>query len=286
MQNNLWEDEQAWTDRRYSAEYVRYLRATLMPPATDRPDPAEAREALWRTPIVQTILAHQAADGSWPLGGPPWFRIGPIPLLVLLTYGMRDQTTVRRGIAFVLSTIDRERFVWPRHETHDPREYYIAHQGRCLQVMAEGELGDDPRVQAVARNLLAHQRWDGGWSTKPAWMYRPEERRAAPELSCWICTLEVMRGLGRVLALPGEAIDRTLRFWQAHLSPQQVGLMLACLEFSANQGRRVGNSHIAMLLHQLTAARGPDGRLPKPSDYYEVLASHLHWRVTHTTTAG
>lgn len=64
---------------RYSGEYVNYLRFTLLPAYASDADVFRASQALAATPIVAVILAQQQPDGSWPLGGPPWFRVYPSP---------------------------------------------------------------------------------------------------------------------------------------------------------------------------------------------------------------
>jgi hypothetical protein len=294
MQSDPWDDEQIWSAERYSPVYVANLQATLSPTRAGDQERNQARDALQRSLLIDVILIRQRADGSWPLGGPPWFRVYPIPLLVLLEYGLRDHPAVQRGLEYLLGTLADGRFPWPRHEPHDPREYYVAFQGRCLQVMALASLASDPRVQDVASNLFHRQRWDGGWGTKPQWMFHPDEPKPDPWPSCWICTLEVMRGLGRVLSFPTEALRQLFSFWATHASPSpvrqartltalradDVGVLLACLEFCANQGLHASDPAVEQFLEHLDAARGADGRFPRLSDYYGVLANHLTWRLT------
>ncbi len=259
-----WDDEQMWTAERYSPAYVAYLRATLPPSRASDEERNQARDAVQRSLLVELISPRQLPDGSWPLGGPPWFRVYPIPLLVLLEYGLHDH----------------------------PKEYYIAFQGRCLQVMALAGLAQDSRVQDVASTLFRRQRWDGGWGTKPDWMFRPDEPRPDPRPSCWICTLEVMRGLGTVLSFRLDTCQRIFSFWSTHLSADDigailtflgadnVGVILACLEFCANQGFHASDPLVKQFLAHLDAARGPNGRFPRLSDYYGVSADQLIWRLT------
>ncbi len=279
MRVSIWEDENAWRDARYSHAYVEYLKANLPPTQSRTEKPRRAQEALLETPIVEVILAQQMQDGSWPLGGPPWFRIYPRPLLVLLEYGMVDYPVVRRGVEYLVSTVDRDKFAWPRTEHYDPKDFYIRHQGACLQVVGKTGLADDPRVQAVAHRLVGTQREDGGWSTQPDWMYRKDEPKTEPRPSCWICTLDVMGGLGMTLSLPKHVVDATIRFWTAHLNPNDVGLVLACMEFCANQRLPADHPFIRHLLDLLNAARGTDGIIPGLSGYFEVMATHLKRRV-------
>ncbi len=287
-----WDDEQMWTAERYSPAYVAYLRATLPPSRASDEERNQARDAVQRSLLVELISPRQLPDGSWPLGGPPWFRVYPIPLLVLLEYGLHDHPTVQRGLEYLLATLTDRRFRWPRHEPHDPKEYYIAFQGRCLQVMALAGLAQDSRVQDVASTLFRRQRWDGGWGTKPDWMFRPDEPRPDPRPSCWICTLEVMRGLGTVLSFRLDTCQRIFSFWSTHLSADDigailtflgadnVGVILACLEFCANQGFHASDPLVKQFLAHLDAARGPNGRFPRLSDYYGVSADQLIWRLT------
>jgi hypothetical protein len=287
-----WDDEQTWIAERYSPAYVAYLRATLSPTRASDEERNQTRDALQRALLVKVVLSRQLADGSWPLGGPPWFRVYPIPLLVLLGYGLHDHPAVQRGFGYLLATLADGRFPWPRHEPHDPKEYYIAFQGRCLQVMALADLASAPRVQEAASILFHRQRWDGGWGTKPEWMFRPGEPRLDPWPSCWICTLEVMRGLGRVLSLPPDACRRLFSFWTTHLraddiganlaflQADDVGVILACLEFCANRGLRAPDPPVEKFLTHLDAARDKDDRFPRLSDYYGVIADHLTWRLT------
>lgn len=292
---DIWDQEDAWVrapqvlrqfDSRHldltlvhSEEYIDYLRLTL-PPA-HAPDAAvsRAREKLAATPIVEVILAHQQPDGSWPLGGPPWFRVYPRPLMVLLEYGMYEHASVQRGLHYLLSTISGGRFVWPRHEAHDPKEYYVAHQGRSLQVMNKAGVVDHPLVRSVAEGLMTRQRWDGGWSVKQAWMYRLGETQAEPRPSCWICTLEATRGLSAFLTRPSEIVDRLLMFWRANLNEKDVGAILSLADFCATVGMRAGDGEVEWLRSLLRQARGPDGRFPTLPDYFEVLNRHVQWRL-------
>lgn len=286
---DIWESEEAWRASLYSRVYIDYLKATLSPWQEAAGDVTQARNALWRTRIVERILSHQNPDGFWPLGGPPWFRVYPLPLRVLLDYGMHDRAAARRGVEVLYSTLTRETFPWPRHEPHDPKEYYVAYNARCLQTMAKAGLGSDARIQAAAQSLLTRQQWDGGWSVKPAWMYTAGEQEVDPRPSCWLCTLEVMRALGRLIAIPAPHRDRLLQFWRLNLNTaglqvfgadwRDVGVLLGCLEFCADQGLRRGHADVDSFIAQLAALRGPDGRYPVFSDYYEVVAGHLLWRV-------
>ncbi len=275
----IWENESAWRDARYSPAYVAYLKSSLPPTPNSTKNLRRAQEALWETPIVKVILEQQARDGAWSLGGPPWFRVYPRPLLVLLDYGMAGHPAVRRGVEYLVSTIERDKFSWPRAERYDPQDYYIRHQGACLQVMAKAARANDPRVQAVARRLFGMQRWDGGWSIKPDWMYGRDEAKVEPRPSCWICTLDVMRGLGMALTLPRQVVERTAQFWEAHLKPDDVGQVLECTEFCATQHVRADNSFLRHLLDLLGAARGPDGTIPGLSGYFEIMAGDLKRRV-------
>ncbi len=300
LQEAIWENADAWRDARYSPAYAEYLKSSLLPTQRNTEELRRAQEVLWKTPIVQVILGHQAQDGSWPLGGPPWFRVYPRPLLVLLEYGRQDHPSVRRGVEYLLSTIDRNKFVWPRAEPYDPKDFYIRHQGAALQVMARAGLSEDPRVQAVARRLAGLQRWDGGWSTKPGWMYGKDEAKVEPLPSCWICTLDLMRGLGMINVLSRPVVEKILRFWEAHLEDQRqaavavaqqtrtnvalaetydVGLILACTEFCADQHVNAEHLFVRHLLDLLSARRGPDGTIPGLSGYFEVMARHLQYRL-------
>ncbi len=279
MRVAIWEDENAWREAKYSPAYVEYLKASLSPPQHTTESLRRAQEALWETPIVRVILAHQAQDGSWPLGGPPWFRIFPRPLLVLLEYGMVDHPAVRRGVKYLLSTVDQNKFAWPRAEPYDPNDFYIRHQGACLQVVGKAGLAVDPRAQAVAHRLVGTQREDGGWSTQPDWMYGKGEAKTEPRPSCWICTLDVMGGLGMTASLPRHVVDGTIRFWTARLKPNDVGLILACMEFCANQRLQADHPFIRHLLDLLNAACGADGIIPGLSGYFDVMAAHLKQRV-------
>jgi hypothetical protein len=292
MKPDPWDDEQRWTEERYSPAYVAYLRVTLPPTQASEGERNQARQALQWAPMVEVILSQQMADGSWPLGGPPWFRVSPIPLQVLLEHELQDHPAVQSGLRYLFTTLADGRFRWPRHEPHDPKEYYVAYQGWCLQVMARAGLASDPRVQDVASTLFNRQRWDGGWGTKPEWMFRPDEPRLDPRPSCWICTLEAMRGLGRVLSLPPDASRRLFSFWTTVLRVDETdamvtplgtdfaGVILACLEFCATQGLRSSAPPVRQFLSYLDTVRGRDGHFPRLSDYYDVMSGHLTWRLT------
>lgn len=144
-----------------------------------------------------------------------------------------------------------------------------------------------PVCRGVTRNLVARQRWDGGWSIKPGYMYGRGERRPDPAPSCWICTLECMRALGRLSGLSPAVIGGVLGFWRSHqnlqvdpvalrlLAEDRVGLLLACVEFCANQWLRVGNPDVDRFVSYLDAARAGDGSIPGLSGYFDVLAAHL-----------
>lgn len=288
--SDIWEHEDAWRRARYSSQYVDYLRLTLPQRRAREAKVARARQALVANPIVGVILAHQQPDGSWPLGAPPWFRVYPWPLLVLLEYGMHEHPATQRGLQYLLSSISGGRFVWPRHEAHDPKEYYVAYQGRCLQVAIKAGQVDDPRVTSVAKGLIARQRWDGGWSIKPAWMYQVGEPRHEPAPSCWICTLEATRALGAFLMRPSEIVDRLLMFWRRNLNSRDVGIILALADFCAVVGMQAGDDDVDWLRNLLQQARGPDGRFPTSGgasgivspglpEYFEVLVQHLEGRL-------
>lgn len=263
----------------YSEAYIDYLRLALPPAHASDAEVKRARETLAATPIVKVILAHQQPNGSWPLGGPPWFRVYPRPLLVLLEYGMHGHPSVQRGVCYLLSTISDGRFVWPRHEPHDPKEYYVAYQGRALQVMIKAGLVDHPLVRSVAEGLVTRQRWDGGWSVKPAWMYRPGETPTEPRPSCWICTLEATRGLNVFLTRPSEIVDRLLMFWRANLNEKDVGAILSVADFCAAVGMRTGDDDVEWLRSLVRQVRGPDGEFSVLPDYFEVLNRHVQWRL-------
>jgi len=300
LQEAIWENADAWGDARYSPAYTEYLKSSLQADRSNADELRRAQKVLLETPIVRVILGHRAQDGSWPLGGPPWFRVYPRPLLVLLEYGLADHPSVRRGVEYLLSTIDRNKFVWPRAEPYDPKDFYIRHQGASLQVMARAGLAADPRVQAVARRLVELQRWDGGWSIKPGWMYGKDEAKVDPLPSCWICTLDVMRGLGMSSVLPRPVVDSTLRFWEGYSEDQRqaavaaaqltranvalaetydVGLILACAEFCADQHVNAQDHFVRHLLDLLRAKRGPDGTIPGLSGYFEAMAGHVRRRL-------
>lgn len=296
----IWENEDAWIRARYSPEFIRYLQLTLPPGHKPDREIALAGDALRRTPIVEAILRHQQPNGSWPLGGPPWFRIYPRPLLVLHEYGLRDDVVAVRGVEHLLSLFENRRFVWPRREPHDPIEFYVAFQGRCLQVLTRAGLSDDPRIRELVDALLERQRWDGGWSVKPLWMYRADEVRPDPPPSCWICTMEVMKGLGPLIRGRADVISRTLQFWEANLNPADagllltilgeanlnpadVGLLLAILEFCGRVGLRVVDPQTYRFLTLLEKARGQEGRFPALPDYFEVMATHVKWLVGAST---
>ncbi len=269
----IWEREEEWVRARYSPAYAAYLRASL-PPDGDRAKAALARDDLARSPIVATILEQQNADGSWP-PGPPSFRLYPIPLLVLLEYDLRDQAAVERGLACLFGTFREGAFRWP---ADPPDGYYVAYNARSLQVAARAELASDPRVRESAATLRARQRPDGGWDTKAAWMYGPGEKRKEPEPSCWICTMETMRALGK-LGLPETSRDRVLEFWRNHLDEANVGLVLACLEFCADCGLTADDARVARFRRALRAAVGEHERFASRREYFEALASHLEWRL-------
>jgi len=294
MKPDPWDDEEMWTAERHSPAYVTYLRATLPPTRAKDKETEEAHNVLQQSFLVEVIFSRQLPDGSWPLGGPPWFRVYPIPLLVLLEYGLHDHPAVQRGLEYLLGTATNGRFPWRRREPQDPKEYYVAFQGRCLQVMTLAGLASNPQVREVASSLLHRQRWDGGWGTKPQWMFRPDEPRPDPWPSCWICTLEAMRGLGKVFSFPSDALRRLLGFWTTSLPPatapqtrtlaalraDDVGVLLACLEFCISQTLRASDPPVKTFLTHLDAVRGPDGRFPRLSDYYSVIAGHLISRLT------
>jgi hypothetical protein len=100
-----------------------------------------------------------------------------------------------------------------------------------------------------------------------------------------------MRGLGRVLSFPADAIRQLFSFWVVHLPlslaretrtlttlrADNVGVLLACLEFCANKGLHVSDPPVKEFLMRLDAARGPDGRFPGLSDCYGVIANQLTW---------
>lgn len=196
---------------------------------------------------------------------------------MLYEYGLRDDVAAVRGVEHVLSLFENRRFVWPRREPHDPIEFYVAFQGRCLQVLTKAGLGDDPRTRDLVDALLERQRWDGGWSVKPRWMYRADEVRPDPPPSCWICTMEVMKGLGPLIRGQADVIQRILQFWEANLNPTDIGLLLAILDFCASVGLGAGDRRVDMWLTILDKARRQDGRLPGLPDYFEVLAAHVKW---------
>jgi len=100
MPEAIWENADAWRDARYSPAYATYLKSRLPFSQRGSEKLRRAQRVLWESPIVQTILGQQAQDGSWPLGAPPWFRVYPRPLLVLLEYGLQGHPAVRRGVEY------------------------------------------------------------------------------------------------------------------------------------------------------------------------------------------
>ena len=89
--------------------------------------------------------------------------------------------------------------------------------------------------------------------------------------SCWICTLDVMRGLGQAGSVPVDLVDRVLGFWQANIEVEAdhfksrlphgesveeragldhsgVAVLVAILEFCARVGLQARDDRVRRFL--------------------------------------
>jgi len=285
---------EGWFQALRCPEFVAYLAAGCPTLSAGRSELLAARQTLRSTPLIADILASQDARGDWPAyadGGSErlWFRQFPVPLSVLCEAGFTlDDEPVRRASARLLSTLDDGVFRNPWREVDEPLEYYEAHNGNCLEAAGRCGLGGHPRVQRAVEVALAHQRWDGGWSTMPARRGQaPAESKSVP--SCPICTALMVRGLSHTARLSEAAIERILAYrlderW-GRRPENAIPELLLLLEFLARQGRRRSDPHVQRLFARLESARSPDGAFPPhlsargwyPPEYTQVMVEYLRW---------
>lgn len=287
--------QRGWFQALRSPEFVAYLSVSRPPRQGSRSEILAVRRTLWNTPLIQDLLASQQPAGDWPAYLPGreerlWFRQFPIPLSVLCDAGFSlDDEPVRRASRYLLSTLEDGVFRNPWREIDEPLEYYEAHIGHCLEAAAKSGLADHPRVRRAVQVALEHQRWDGGWSTRPAAWYARDEARPDPEPSCEVCTAIMMRGLGCAARLDDAAVERMMAFRleERGEAPADwwVPEVLLQLEFLARQGRRAGDEHVQRLWQRLEAARDEEGGfLPHeswkgyyPPEYIQCQYDYLRW---------
>ncbi len=287
--------EEGWFQALRCPEFVAYLAASRPPLQGSRADIVAARQTLWATRLVQDLLDTQTPEGDWPAYIPEraerlWFRQFPIPLVVLCEAGFTlDEEPIRRASRYLLSTLEDGTFRNPWREIDEPLEYYEAHVGHCLEAAARCGLAGQARVQRAVEVALERQRWDGGWSTRPAHAYRKGEPRPEPEPSCEICTAIMVRGLGMAARLPAAAIERIMAFRLDERDDAPVDWflpeILLQLEFLARQGRHLGDPHVQRLLQRLESARDDEGAFLThqshkgyyPPEYTQHMYDYLRW---------
>ena len=285
---------EGWYQALRCPEFVAYLAAGCPTLGAGRSELLAARRTLWQTSLITEILSSQTNDGDWPAFPPDggerlWYRQFPIPLSVLCEAGFSlDDQPVRRASARLLSSLDDGVFRNPWREIDEPLEYYEAHNGNCLEAAGRCGLGGHPRVQRAVEVALAHQRWDGGWSTIPVTKARAADK-AKGVASCPICTAHMVRGLSYAARLSEATIERILTYrlderWGGQ-PEDAIPELLLLLEFLARQGRRRDDPHVQRLFARLESARNGDGAfLPHlsgrgwyPPEYTQVMFEYLRW---------
>jgi hypothetical protein len=287
--------EDGWFQALRCPEFTAYQAVSRPPLQGSRSEILAARTTLWATPLIRDLLSTQGPEGDWPSYLPEqperlWFRQFPIPLTVLCDAGFTlDDEPVRRGSAYLLSTLEDGVFRNPWRDIDEPLQYYEAHIGHCLEAVGRCGLAGFSRVRRAVEVALSHQRWDGGWSTRPAIAYAEGEPRPDPEPSCEVCTAIMVRGLGLAGRLPAEAVERIMAYRLDERSDAPVDWwipeLLLQLEFLARQGRRLDDPHVRRLLGRLNSARDDEGAfLPHeshkgyyPPEYTQMMYDYLRW---------
>jgi hypothetical protein len=125
-------------------------------------------------PIVQDLLALQAADGSWPArgnGGDGWKGIrSTAQALIRLGYLGFDPEhhAVQRGAEYLFA-LQEEDGSWPlpkskaERELREPYSLIPLQTGMPLRALAAAGYALDPRSERAYAWLLAHELPDGGW---------------------------------------------------------------------------------------------------------------------------
>lgn len=143
------------------------------------------------------LLGLQHADGGWGEGvySPKWTS-ATYTMLTLCDIGVpASGSATERGARHVLAGLLGERADAAFHTR-------LAACDRCIVGMALRIactfLGDDPRVEPIARNLLAEQIPDGGWNCR-------RHRRPYPSHSSFHTTLNVLEGVRAYLETAAAA---------------------------------------------------------------------------------